>query len=62
MASYGSVFLLSGSHIPHLLQELGLRDVPCKFYLVITIPHLKASDCFHVHFVDVLGCISVILI
>lgn len=40
----------------------GVKRYPPQIYLVITIPHVKASDCFHVHFVEVLGCISVILI
>lgn len=37
MASYDSVFVFSGSDIPHLLQELGLRHIPLQIYLVITI-------------------------
>lgn len=40
----------------------GIKRCPPQIYLVITIPHLKASDCFNVHFVKVLGCISTILI
>lgn len=35
----------------------GIKRCPPQIYLVITIPHFKkASDCFHVHFVEVLGC------
>ena len=38
----------------------GIKRCPLQIYLVITIPQLKAFDCFQVHFVDVLGCISII--
>lgn len=39
----------------------GIENGPPQMYLVITIPHFTASDCFHVHFVEVMGCISIIL-
>lgn len=68
IARYGSVPLLSSSDIPHLLQDLQRSELGCtspppppSIYLVITISHLTASDCFHVHFVQVLGGTSTMM-
>ena len=57
--SYDSVFLLSGSDIPHLLHELERSELGCvwdlthslpQIYLVITISHFKGFWLFSCSF------------